>query len=550
MDGSPSNLMKRYEFLRSVRKTLEGDWEFIERFIMPMRLGRMFQEYTSEEEVDARRPEVYDSTAMNAADLLAASIHGSLTTPDQKWFEFSFRQDDLNEDWAAKEWLEECGERVYQELQESNFNLEIAEVYLDLVGPGNGVMMVEARDELDWDGLAFTAVPLRESFFEPDDKQGIKAFYRRLQWTPVQICSKFELGDIPSRVVSLANSGEGINQKLDLIMCIFPRQGWKTEESSGAVAPGNRPYGRRYVLADSREPVGKEGGYYEMPANVARWRTRSGSWWGYGPGNLALPTVMSLNEKEKMSMVALEKVIDPAIMVAERGLIGQLDLGPAGINVVREMGAMQPFESGARIDWDMAKTAEYRQMVEKFFKVDELQLKDSPAMTATEAQYRWEIMQRLLGPTLGRIVNDVLNPVLETTFKIMFRAGQLPPPPQALSNADPDIDIDYLGPLARAQRANTVASIERYLGRAAELGEAYPELKQLVDAEAAGRELADLDGVPTKILKPAARVKREVRDQNYAKGEMADAEIRRAQAEAAQAENMAVGGPAANNLPV
>ena len=51
-------------------------------------------------------------------------------------------------------------------------------------------------------------------------------------------------------------------------------------------------------------------------------------------------------------------------------------------------------------------------------------------MTATEVQVRYELMQRLLGPTLGRFQSEFLNPLIERVFGIMFRANAFLPAPE------------------------------------------------------------------------------------------------------------------------
>jgi len=81
-------IRKRYDALWSIRKTVEQDWDLIEKFIAPLRGGKFFQEQSSEHEIDWRRGrDVFDSTAILAANTLASSIHGALTSPGTRWFQ-------------------------------------------------------------------------------------------------------------------------------------------------------------------------------------------------------------------------------------------------------------------------------------------------------------------------------------------------------------------------------------------------------------------------------------------------------------------------------
>lgn len=132
-------------------------------------------------------------------------------------------------------------------------------------------------------------------------------------------------------------------------------------------------------------------------------------------------------------------------------------------------------------------------------------------MTATEVRVRYELMQRLLGPTLGRLQNDFLDPLITRTFNIMLRAGALDPPPDEARSEEGTIDIEYTGPLAKSQRMAEVESMERWVSNVTALAEIYPEIRDLVDIDDYGRELADTLGTPSKVVRDAPSVKK-IRD--------------------------------------
>ena len=134
MDGL--EIRKRYDTLVSQRKTVEDVWEIINKLVVPFR-GDFFRDISSEHSVTWRdNREVFDSTAIDACNTLAASIHGSLTSPAIRWFELQFRDQNLNEDRDSRAWLEAAAEKCFYALQDSNFNLEANETYLDLVSYG------------------------------------------------------------------------------------------------------------------------------------------------------------------------------------------------------------------------------------------------------------------------------------------------------------------------------------------------------------------------------------------------------------------------------
>ena len=391
---------------------------------------------------------------------------------------------------------------MFDEIQASDFNTEISCAYQDMVVFGPSAMIEEANAQKFpgmWNGLDFTCVPIREIYFEEDEKSRARVFYRRLQWTPVQILSKFA-EKTPEWIRSKAEASTGVEDRIDLIFCVFKRDNIKPLRLGEVAAPTLRPYGYKYVLRNTGDEIGDEGGYYDMPAYIARWEKTSGSIWGHGPGMIALPTVKYLNAWMEAQKNSAEKQVDPAMLVTERGLISDPDLTPGGITVVRTLDDIKMFESGARQDVAVQVLMDLREMVRKFFREDDLQLKQSPQMTATEAQIRYELMNRLLGSTLARIQNDLLDPLLQTTFNIMYREKQFPPTPQSILDTRAEMQIEYLGPLMRSQRTDEVGSIERLLQSVGQTAQFFPEVIDVVDPIAAIREIAERLSTPADIL--------------------------------------------------
>ena len=120
-------------------------------------------------------------------------------------------------------------------------------------------------------------------------------------------------------------------------------------------------------------------------------------------------------------------------------------------------------------------------------------------MTATEVQVRYELMQRLLGPTLGRFQSEFLNPLIDRVFGIMFRAGAFREPPEIMGGQQ--IDVEFIGPLARSQRMEEATAVERLYQLAMEIGQADPSVLDLINNDVAIRMRATLLGVPKSVLR-------------------------------------------------
>ena len=536
----------RFDALLSQRNSAEQAWDEIERYIMPLHGGKFFEEQTSEHEVEWHRREIFDETAITDADTLSAALHGSLTSPAIKWFTLAFRDDKLQKEPESAAWLQECSKIIYQTLQESNFDMEVAEMYLDLVGFGNSCVTLEVDGDYDnFEGINFTTIPIRGIYFDMDKKSQIFNLYRRLEMTVTEMIDKFGVDGVPEDIAKLytEDTTAYIDRKFTVIFCIYKRKDADPDINTlGPVAIEARPFGSSYVLHKSAELLGEPGGYYEMPGYVPRWRKTSGSQWGYGPSHLAISTVMTLNEYVKLDLKAAEKVVDPATLVTERGLITDLDLEPAGLTVVRDLNSVAAFESKARFDVTDARIAGLQNQIHRIYKIDQLQLKDSPAMSATEASIRYELMNRLIGPTLGRLKTDFFSPMIGRVFNILWRAGQLPELPDTLADADSALDVKYTGPMDRAQKMDQIASIERWLTFIGQFGEAFPDMVDVPNEVMAAKEMAEILDVSMTLVHSDAelskikRLKEEVQQlQQQLMAQQAQGDAMKAQGEGAQA---------------
>lgn len=495
MDGL--TLRKRFDALVEDRKVLEDTYQVIEQFVVPFR-GEFFKPMTNEAEVDWRRREIFDSTAILANQTLAASLQSNLSNPNARWFGLGFRGDELDDDQEAKEWLEACEDLIYQDLQDSNFNLESNEFYLDLTSYGTSILIEEVANEVEWEGIEFTAAPLVDIYFEMDRNGQVKRLYRRLNWLPLQIIDKFGEDKVPDWVKEADTAAS--NTKIQLVYCVYERGAKKDADVSKRLAPKERPFGSKYIFHKDGTEIGEEGGKYEMPAFVARWRKVSGSRWGHSPAFVCLSDILTLNELTEETLEALGKVVDPSTMVTERGLLSDLDLGRGGLTVVRSKDDIWAYESRARFDVGQLKTDELQNAIRSAFFIDQLEVQSNDSDTAFEFGKRHEMMQRLLGPTLGRIITDFLDPMIQRTFNIEMRAGRLPEPPESVIEAKAEYDVRYIGPLPRAQRMQVVDSINQYLGGIAARAEFFPAAMDIPDIDAMEREIAELSGVPTRLL--------------------------------------------------
>jgi len=535
------DLLQNFHRLESERKTLDSTLEVIKKFFVPFR-GEFFDDDMTESSIEWRNMrQVYDTTGISACDRLAANVQSALTNPSLKWFKFRFRDEKLNKNHSARVWLEECEDIVYQELTDSNFNVECSEFYLDLTSFGTAVISEEAESELEWEGINFSAIPMVDCYFEEDSGDGILRFYRKYEWTPAQVCDKFD--NVPEWIS--INKEKAAREKIKVVLCVYSRPENKKADINSVLEPNARPYGYKYIIEKDGSRLGEIGGYYDMPAFIARWRKVSGSKWGYSPAHIALSDALTLNQITEDTLEALGKVIDPAILTTSRGLMSDLDLRRSGVTVVKDVNDVVPFESKARFDVGELKTERLQAAIRSAFYVDQLELKESPAMTATEVNARADMVLKLMGPTSGRIQTDFLDPCLSRTFKILLRAGQFSEVPEVVLNSDAEMDIEYTGPMPRAQRDDLIQAIDRWAGTLMQQAEINPQVLDIPDWDAIARETGALAGVPTRLTRDQKVIDEERAQKQQQQQQQMALENAKTGGEAAQAIGgaQAMGGP-------
>ena len=511
MDLSPSEISRRFEACKNTRTRVEEQWRAVERLVMPFR-GQFFRPASGESGVDWDKREIYDSTAIHAANNLASSLHGGLTTPIVRWFDLRFRTEANNQNPTTRAWLEDVAERIYAEIQQSNFNLETNEVYQDLVGYGTSAISLEEHPETDvmqkkWRGIVFKSIPIKEVYFQQGADGQPHMFFREMEWTVTQIVARWGVDMVPDKVKQHYESGRDPDKLYRVVFCIYPRHDapMPSEMEGKQLEDSERPFAGSYVMVDEGATLLSEQGFYEMPVFLPRWRTTSDSMWGNSPAMVAMGDVITLNELKRLHLTAIEKVVDPALMAAERGLLSDFDLRPGSLNIVKDPNAVKPIESGANFQATTLTEQDLRASIEKIFYVDQLELKESPVMTATEVAARMDLMQRLLGPTMGRLQYDYLDKVINRTYLIMKRNGRLPPPPMGI-DANLEMDVEYSGPMARAQKTDQVTGIQRFMAEAAQMAQIEPTVLDAVDFDAVIIGLHEALNLPASQLRDGGEV--------------------------------------------
>ena len=492
MAPTAKELIKRHSELRRERHLWEEQWQEIADHLVP-RKNQILTKRTPGEKIQKDR---FASTPQHAHEILTANMQGTLTSRAFRWFDLRLASNNpLNKVPEVRDWLQNSGRSIWKAINESNFHSQVHEFYLDLTAFGTSCIVQEekAGSEL-FNGLVFKTYPIQSYVFEEAVDGMANAVAIEMLMTIDQMIERYGHAKVPKNLHDRA--GKDPTKAFSDLWWVLPRRIRLSKKQDS----DNMPFASVHISIEG-EQILEEAGFEEFPAHIARWTRNAGERYGRGPGNTALPDIKVLNKATELDLLAWAKHIDPPWFMTDDGVVGEVNINPGKGTVLRDRDALWFFEFRGRADIGKLKLDELRQSIRQTFFADQLELPQSDRMTAEEIRTRVELMQRVLGPTLGRLETEFLNPLIERTFAILARKGVIVEPPEDLLNAPGLIDIQYSGPLARAERLSEVASIERMYATLANIEQVRPGVMNIIRHAEAAHFIGQSLDVPENLLK-------------------------------------------------
>ena len=497
MPADAAQLCTRYDRLLARAQTYRNHCQDLADYVMPGRNTITRQGVEGEK----RMQRVYDSTAIEARKLLSASMQGALTNNALRWFSLKTRNAESNDAWEVQSWLEDTEERMSLALRQSNFYAETILCYDDLATFSTAALLIEEREKpaqgIPFGGLRFRALPIQEYVIDEAADGMVDTLFRSFEMSARQVVQQFGEDKVSDAIKGMISGGRP-DERVRVLHCVMPRAEGRTQYGASGMA-----FASCYLEAAHKRML-LESGFPEFPYAVPRWSKLAGEVWGSdSPAMIALADIKTLNQADMLTLQSGELAIRPPYAQLVVWIVGDIDLRPNGITVEEVPNALRPLETGGKFDVAQLLMENRRARIQRIFYWEQLQLTEGRTMTATEVERRWEIMRRILGPTLGRLESEFLNRVIERVFALMLRAGALLPVPDAV--LEDDIDIEYEGPLAKSQKAQRVAGWEATLQQIAALAGVSPEAAVTTldnfDLDDAARDQSQIVGLPASYLR-------------------------------------------------
>lgn len=492
-------LLKRLGYLESQRQVWESHWQEVADYVVP-RKADVTKKRT---QGDKRTELVFDGTAIHAAELLSASLHGMLTNSSTRWFSLSFRDRESNDEDVAREWLESVEDVMYKAFHRSNFQEQVHELYHDLICFGTGVMFIEKDDE---QGIRFQTRHCSELYLAEDDKGRVDTVFRKFKMPVRAMVQRFGEATLSDKMMKRYQNNP--YEMCTLLHVVQPRE----ERDTLKIDARNKPFASIYIDPESKIVL-SESGFDEFPYVAPRFLKASFEH-GYGrsPAMTALPDIKMLNKMSEVTIRAAQKQVDPPLMVPDDGFMLPVRTVPGGLNFYRggTRDRIEPMNIGSNAPIGLQMEEQRRKAIQSAFYVDQLIMAQGPQMTATEVMQRTEEKMRLLGPVLGRLQAELLQPLINRVYNLMMRDKAFAPAPEFLQDAN--IEIEYVSPLAKAQKSGDLQSAMRMFELIGPLAQIDQSVLDYIDADGMTKYILDTLSVPATTVRGADQVE-EIRGQ-------------------------------------
>jgi len=496
-------IIEAFQHKKTERATLSQLWEEVAGVLAPERVGFVGQP------LSARRTErIFDTVPITAKRGLVNAI-GSMLRPKSsapgKWFDIVPENEDLLEERDVKEWIEFAEERLWKALYnpKAKFIQATGEVDDDLITFGTGAGYLALRP--DQVGLAFRSFHLANVYLitnAENDAVGVHIFERMTARQAAQRWGEDNLGAKTREALNDTNTRR--EEKFDFIWCVKERHAYDQRRQNRV----NMPYLSLVVDVASESEVLEEG-YEEFPFFLPRWDTRSGEIYGRGPGIMALPDVLTLNQMGKTMLRGLHRAVDPPWLLPSDGMVNAPQMRPGGVSyydakAIRNLGMSKPFmqmDSKANIPWGLSAQSAAREQIHALFYRNVLNLPvDAPQMTATEVIQRREEFVREIGAVFGRLESDYTGPLVERAFNIMLRRGafgDITQIPEALQGES--IQFRFASPVEKAKRQIEEATVVQGIEKVIAIGQVQPSVMDPYDWVEIGKFIAESNDFPSAL---------------------------------------------------
>ena len=403
------NLQILYKRALDMREPWLNRWDNARKYTMP----------TTDDNVAT----LFDATASDAADNLAASIYTLLTPPESMWLQL-VPESDLSPD------AEYATHVLRAHLNDSNFYTTIHQCYMDLVVLGTACLFMGQNPIGASSAFSFSAIPMSDIAILPN------AVFHTTSMSAREVMEKYPTWTPPANLRDAIKKDPELNLKLVQSLVGTEFTAWLD------------------VGGDIENNIVSSGTFETNPYIIFRWSVVSGELYGRGPVMRALPDIKTANKVVELVLKNATIAVSGIWQADDDGVINlnNINLTPGAI-IPKAVGSsgLTPLTSGANFDVSQIILKDLRDRIRHTLLADRLGLLSEKEMTATEILARNADMMRILGATYGRLLHEFIRPLCDRGLQILSARGLIEP-----IKLNSDAELKYIAPIAQMTASETV----------------------------------------------------------------------------------------------
>jgi hypothetical protein len=448
-------IIQRYKSAKAKKDNWESVYEDCYRYALPNR--NLYEGYYEGGVVGQNKmPDVFDSTAIDSTQKFANRIQSGLFPPQTNWCKLEPGNDIPDEaQQDVQKVLEMYSDKMFSVIRNSNFDLAMGEFLLDLC-VGTGVMLIQPGDE-DMP-IRFTTIPMYLVCLEEGAHGQVENVYRRMRCRAEQIQVMYPdaklnttlqqcVTDTPTKEIELLESTiKDVETGFYYYCVIYEKE--------------------KYKLVDRK--------LNSSPWVVSRYMKAAGEVYGRGPLTVAIPDIKTLNKVKELLLKNASLAIAGVYTAADDGVLNPntMVLKPGAIIPVARNGgpqgeSLRPLQRSGDPQLSQIVIDQLVMSIKKILLDESLPRDDMSARSATEIQQRIQELAQNLGSAFGRLITEVMTPIIQRTLTIMDQQGLIELP---LKVNGLEVKITPVSPIAMSQNTNDVNNVVQFAQIVAQLG--------------------------------------------------------------------------------
>lgn len=438
-------LLERFSKAESNKQMWIPTFEECYEYALPQR-----ESFFSENPGVNRHDKIFDETAVVGVQEFASRLQAGIVPNFARWADLVGGQEVPEEEKLdVNKALDDVTEYVFEVLQNSNFNQEVHESFLDLA-VGTGCLLVEEGDAVN--PVNFTAIPLPHICLDTGPKDDIDTVYRKRL--------------VKCRDLLIAYPDANLTEQMKIDMERNPDRQKTVIETvyrDYSALPDEKYHYCVIVKEDKEKIVHREmDGTGSNPYICFRWGKCAGEVYGRGPLMNAMAAIKTTNLTVEMILENAQMAISGIYQLEDDGIVNTdtIQLLP-GTVIPKAPGSsgLQPIKNAGDFRVSDIILSDMRNNIKRALYNDMLGDPNRTPASATEIAERMADLSRRIGSAFGRLQAEMVTPILRRVIYILKKQGKIEVP----QINGREVKVVSISPLAQAQMQTDIASVDRFL---------------------------------------------------------------------------------------